>query len=259
MSSRTLTRRTQSNSPTPMIRIHRLQSVRLSKGHSRRVVVSVRASLWDLPETVQHGIQLGTGVAISLSVGLSLLPILTGDAKERNENRFNRPNAGERADNIRWGVMSILAAIPFLNPMGWVFGALDDEEFSTMYWTFAFLYSLPYLSNGFQVDTFAFSMLFVSIIHMQIERIAQTEPAEIELPEVLRKIAQGMLSAVDMLGVYGDRVGWDIRSRVKRSDEARRRRPDRKYLEEKSREERMELEDFDRRRRERERDKHDSK
>jgi len=73
--------------------------------------------LWDLPETVQHGIQLGTGVAISLSVGLSLLPILTGDSKERNENRFDRPNADDRADNVRWGVMSILAAIPFLNPM----------------------------------------------------------------------------------------------------------------------------------------------
>lgn len=118
MSSRALTGAlTQSSLPTPILRIHTLQSLRLSKGHSRRVVVCVRASLWDLPETVQHGIQLGTGVAISLSVGLSLLPILTGDAKERNENRFNRPNADERADNIRWGVMSILAGIPFLNPM----------------------------------------------------------------------------------------------------------------------------------------------
>ena len=136
-----------------------------------------------------------------------------------------------------------------------MFGALDDDEYSTVYWTFAFLYSLPYLSNGFQVDEFAMLMLLVSVIHMQIERVAQTEPVEIELPEVLRRVAQWMLVAFDAVGIYGDRVGWGVRSRVKRSNDARRRRPDRKYLEEKSREERLELEDFDRRRREREKDR----
>lgn len=81
------------------------------------VRIRIGASLWGIPEAVQHGVQVGTGVAIAMSVGLSVLPIITGDAKERNEDRFNRPNADERADNIRWGVMSILAAIPFLNPL----------------------------------------------------------------------------------------------------------------------------------------------
>jgi hypothetical protein len=76
-----------------------------------------RAALWSLPDDLASALHLGTSVAIILGLGLSALPILTGDAKERNEERFLRPNADEGADNVRWGVMSVLSFFPFLNPM----------------------------------------------------------------------------------------------------------------------------------------------
>ena len=135
-----------------------------------------------------------------------------------------------------------------------MFGVLDDEQSSLLYWGFSFTYTLPYLRNGFELDGFAFSALLLGAIHMQIERVAQTEPAEVELPAVVRLVLRGLPRALTALGRYGAGVGSEVAGRVRQSEDAARRRPDRKYLEAKSREARMELDEFDRRRRERERE-----
>ena len=226
-----------------------------------------------------------------LALGFSALPILTGDARERNERRYLSPDADEgaggprtvccwhltcagglvclsvcawscqyncsslawrpsdarlqwvcpcacsasihptplnpSAENIRWSVMGVLSVLPLINPMvggppsapvsaaafnphqllcvwlqpqrtsssllwqkpvlrsvpcaaslaistserstvppsqphvhsppspcvpqAWVFAALDDEEASTLYWSFACLYALPYLVRARQL------------------------------------------------------------------------------------------------------------
>lgn len=78
---------------------------------------TVRAALWDIGELVGQALRLGTSISVCLGIGLSLLPILTGESKEANAQRYFEPEAEERADNIRWGVMSVLSFVPFLNPM----------------------------------------------------------------------------------------------------------------------------------------------
>jgi hypothetical protein len=49
-----------------------------------------------------------------------------------------------------------------------VFAALDDDDASTLYWSLAFIYALPYLGNGFQLDGFALVSLALCIVHVQV-------------------------------------------------------------------------------------------
>ncbi len=111
---------------------------------------------------------------------------------------------------------------------------------------------MPYVANGFELDGFAFAALALGVVHVQVERIACTEPAEVELPEVLRAILKALPQGLTALGRYGASVGGEVSGRVGRGSQAQARKPDRKYLEEKSAEARMELDEFDRRRRQRE-------
>ena len=50
----------------------------------------------------------------------------------------------------------------------WVFAALDDEEASALYYALAFIYALPYLANGFELDGFALLSLLICILHVQV-------------------------------------------------------------------------------------------
>ena len=75
------------------------------------------AALWELPSEVAGTLRAATAAAALLAVALSALPVLTGEAKERNERRFLQPSEGERAENVRWSVMAVLSCIPLVNPL----------------------------------------------------------------------------------------------------------------------------------------------
>ena len=111
---------------------------------------------------------------------------------------------------------------------------------------------MPYIASGLELDGFATVSLLAGIAHMQIERIAETEPVEVELPQLLKSVLRSLPSALTAVGRYSEQVGEEVGGRVGRSVRAQKRRPDRKELEERSREARMELDEFDRKRRERE-------
>ena len=49
-----------------------------------------------------------------------------------------------------------------------MFAALDDEDTSTLYYSFAFIYALPYLANGFQLDGFVLVSLVLCAVHVQV-------------------------------------------------------------------------------------------
>ena len=61
----------------------------------------------------------------------------------------------------------------------------------------------------------------------QVERVAQTEPLELELPELLRGLLGALQGAVRGLGRGGERLGGAVGSRTRSAEEARQRRPDR--------------------------------
>lgn len=60
-------------------------------------------------------------------------------------------------------------AAPCFKPLqAWVFAAFDDEDASTLYYAFAFIYALPYLANGLELDGFALLSIAVGVAHVQV-------------------------------------------------------------------------------------------
>ncbi|KAI8100735.1 hypothetical protein M9434_005126 [Picochlorum sp. BPE23] len=103
-------------------------------------------------------------------IGASVVPLFV-------ESTGQVPADGEEDEvgNVRWSVMAVLSCFPYLNYMGWVFAALDDEENAQMYWVFACLYAAPYVVDGLRLDGFTVVCLILCVIHTQIERIGKTE------------------------------------------------------------------------------------
>lgn len=100
--------------PPPQLR--RLgQPPRLAPGLRRTRWAHPQAALYHLPPDLQSSLQTGLGIAWMLALPFSALPILTGEAKERNERRYEVPSGEEGADNVKWSVMGVLSFIPFLN------------------------------------------------------------------------------------------------------------------------------------------------
>lgn len=57
---------------------------------------------------------------------------------------------------------------PPLPPLqAWVFAALDDDDASTLYYSLAFIYALPYFASGFELDGFAIFSVLLCILHVQ--------------------------------------------------------------------------------------------
>jgi hypothetical protein len=65
------------------------------------------------------------------------------------------------------------------------------------------------------------------LARLQVERLAQTEPVEVELPTVLRRLLAGIPQAVRSLGRYSARLGEEVGGRTRSAEDARKRRPDR--------------------------------
>lgn len=195
---------------------------------------------------VVEGIQYATGVGIALGIALSSLPILSGEAREANERRYLQPTEEEEANSIRWGVMSVLSFIPYLSPLAWVFAGLDDETYSSLYYVYAALYTLPYLTNGLQLNSFVLLSIAAGIAHVQIERLALTEPVEVEFPETAGWLARQGSNLLRGLLSSGLEVSERVSDKAERAQQASTARPDRKELAEKSAEARAELRYFDR-------------
>lgn len=81
----------------------------------RTTLVCPKAALYHLPNDLVSSLQTGVGIAWMLALPFSALPILTGEAKERNQQRTVRPTQDQGLENVRWSVMGVLSFIPFLN------------------------------------------------------------------------------------------------------------------------------------------------
>ncbi|KAK2076454.1 hypothetical protein QBZ16_000979 [Prototheca wickerhamii] len=82
--------------------------------------------------------------------------------------------------------MSILSFMPFLNPLAWVFASMDDEDNASLYRAYAILYTVPYLTDGFKLDSFVLLSIAAGVAHVQIERLAMTEPVEVDVLRLVR-------------------------------------------------------------------------
>jgi hypothetical protein len=53
----------------------------------------------------------------------------------------------------------------------WVFAAFEDEERAPIYYTNALVYALPWLTRGFELDTFSIVCLLAGIAHVQVRSV----------------------------------------------------------------------------------------
>ena len=160
--------------------------------HRRKQLHPARAGLGD-------AIRTGTGLGVLTGIALSSLPIISGEARRVNEGRLAEDGDTQ---GIRWAIMSILSFMPFLNPLvcatvgagafgtrrlvcesqrgsqrarltplptqAWVFASMDDEDNASLYRAYAILYTVPYLTDGFKLDSFVLLSIAAGVAHVQV-------------------------------------------------------------------------------------------
>ncbi|EFJ45407.1 hypothetical protein VOLCADRAFT_121169 [Volvox carteri f. nagariensis] len=99
-------------------------------------------------------------------------------------------------DNFVWGLMGFISFLPLFNWLAWVLAAISDEDRAALYGVYAALYGSPLLLRGLDwQDPWMVFMLVLCVVHVQAERIAQTEP------EALRSIRPVGLAGAALRGV----------------------------------------------------------
>ncbi|KAA6426412.1 MAG: hypothetical protein FRX49_03523, partial [Trebouxia sp. A1-2] len=168
---------------------------------------------------------LSVGFYTAAAAGLlySATPLLTGKSKDENQGRSD--NYGETdadPEGIKWGVMSVVSFIPLFNWTAWVFAAIDDETQAAKYYAFAAVYALPLIRNGFQFDSFLAVAVLLCAAHVQLERIANTEPVGIDVPavsDISRASAKGARQLTDSTKEWSASVQETSRRRQQEKQE----------------------------------------
>jgi len=126
-----------------------------------------------------------------------------------------------------------------------VFGALYEEEGPTLYWVLSFLYFLPYVMDGFRLDGFTILTLCMGVLHMQIERIAQTEPVQVR-PGILKESVQRHLpESLESVARISSSLGDELGSRIEENIMAEKKGRGKRELEREGQRMLEELRDFD--------------
>ncbi|KAK9868802.1 hypothetical protein WJX84_000937 [Apatococcus fuscideae] len=142
---------------------------------------------------IQPILDIGTGVGICGAIAWSALPLLTGQAAQNNKKAATPATADQdEGDGVKFGVMTVVGAIPLVNWSAWIFSALEDEELSQVYYLFAALYSLPMLNRGFSQDAFSIATLVLGLLHIQVERFSRTEAVKLDVPSSIRDAASSL-------------------------------------------------------------------
>lgn len=61
-----------------------------------------------------------------------------------------------------------MAYVETYGMQAWVFAAFDDEDRAPIYYTNALIYLLPWLSRGFELDSFTIISLLAGVAHVQV-------------------------------------------------------------------------------------------
>jgi hypothetical protein len=136
-----------------------------------------------------------TGVLAGLA--LSAAPLLGPPppplSRAKRSAKSAADSEADAADaEVTWTLAGVVALIPFTNWVAWLGLALDidtedvagttgapdsaDASRRVRYLAFAALYALPYLHSGLNVDALDVVAVLACAAHVQLERIAVTEP-----------------------------------------------------------------------------------
>ena len=130
------------------------------------------------------------GLALSAAPLLGPPPPPPGRGKRSSKSSAADKEADAADAEVTWTLAGVVALIPFTNWVAWLGLALDidtdeagtadsaaaDASRRVRYLAFAALYALPYLHSGLSVDALDVVAVLACAAHVQLERIAVTEP-----------------------------------------------------------------------------------
>jgi len=139
----------------------------------------VKAALLDVDSTASLVLHAGVGSAMLLAVAASMSSP-RGAADRGAAVPVDAVDAFE--DSVRWSVMTILSLFPYFNFVSWAFAAIDsvaavglgaradaeEGEEATYFWLLSGLYFIPYLVEGFQLDSFTLLTIAMGAVHVYV-------------------------------------------------------------------------------------------
>lgn len=161
---------------------------------SKRAAVSLASFTRALlPQPFATVLDAAAFAAVTGGLALSALPLLTGKAAKQNANRpFNEDTEEE---NFLYSLASGIAILPYANWTAWVLRAFNEESNAALYYAIASAYAVPWVTHDLRLDGFTVLMLLLGAVHVQVERVAATQPVELRVPGV-SAIARQLSSAI---------------------------------------------------------------
>ncbi|KAJ9515695.1 hypothetical protein QJQ45_002676 [Haematococcus lacustris] len=139
--------------------------------HVPRVVLRAPRAL--LPDSIDQPLMAATLLASGVSiVSLAL--------------RFEPLPDAEAADGSSYAVMGVVSCIPLVSWTAWLLPCILEPARSRLYLTWAALYAAPFLRDGFDLTGYSMAMLALGALHIQVARLAATEPA------ILKRLVGGL-------------------------------------------------------------------
>lgn len=146
-----------------------------------------------LPQPLAAVLDVAALAAVTGGLALSALPLLTGKAAKQNANRpFNEDSEEE---DFLFSLASGIAILPYANWTAWVLRAFNEESNAALYYAIATAYAVPWVTHDLRLDGFTVLMLLLGAVHVQVDRVAATQPVELRVPG-LSAIAQQLSSAI---------------------------------------------------------------
>ena len=139
---------------------------------SARPTLRANASLLD-HSTISLAVHACVGTALLATLGISLLT-------SRDDTRLataSSPPEDTFETSVRWSVMTVLSFFPYFNFASWAFAAIDagglmavnsdrDTNDQSYFWLLSILYFVPYIVDGFQLDTFTLFTIALGALHV---------------------------------------------------------------------------------------------
>ncbi|KAG2495328.1 hypothetical protein HYH03_006598 [Edaphochlamys debaryana] len=213
----------------------------ISRSRSSRLACRAFALPEAVDATIRNAISISAVVGISYAVLLAAVseppPPPTALPPGSNQQKALKPGAPQPPaparspasggdDNFVWGLMGFITFLPLFNWMSWVLAALSDEDRAVLYGTYAALYGTPLLLRGLDwQDPWVLFMLALCAVHVQAERIAQTEPETLRSVRPVGLLGAALRGAVGGTGAFlsglGGVLAGDARRVAKRHGRSR--------------------------------------
>ncbi|GLI59580.1 hypothetical protein VaNZ11_001505 [Volvox africanus] len=190
-----------------------------------------------LPETVDATIRniISISAVMGISYGVLLAAVSEPPQPPVSASRTLPPAAtpgtgrvknaggvtGGDDDNFVWGLMGFISILPLFDWLAWVLAAISDEDRAALYGIYAALYGSPLLLRGLNwQDPWVLFMVALCVVHVQVERIAQTEPETLRSIRPVAAVGAALRGAVrgtgTLLSGIGGVLAEDSRRAVRR-------------------------------------------